>query len=248
MDLQMQTRRIMEQDLRKALPAGEFELYYQPVVNLASNEISGFEALIRWNHPERGMVAPAAFIPLAEEIGFIVPMGEWVIRQACATAAQWPETSPCRRQYFSGSIPQPRPDAGHRWRTRCLGPGPDTAGDRNYRDRPAAQQGNDACRASPVASARYPDRHGRFRHRIFLADLSSVFSVRQDQDRPIVRKGHYGKHRLAQYRAGGRGARERNGHDGHCRRRGNQGTARQDHVRRLYRDAGIPVQPAAPRA
>ncbi|MCK1638753.1 EAL domain-containing protein [Bradyrhizobium sp. 157] len=91
MDLQMQTRRIMEQDLRKALPAGEFELHYQPVVNLASKEISGFEALIRWNHPTKGMITPAAFIPLAEEIGFIVPMGEWVIRQACATAAQWPD-------------------------------------------------------------------------------------------------------------------------------------------------------------
>jgi diguanylate cyclase (GGDEF)-like protein len=90
MDLQMQTRRIMEQDLRKALPAGEFELYYQPVVNLASNEISGFEALIRWNHPQRGLVSPGTFIPLAEEIGFIVPMGEWVIREACATAARWP--------------------------------------------------------------------------------------------------------------------------------------------------------------
>jgi diguanylate cyclase (GGDEF)-like protein/PAS domain S-box-containing protein len=91
MDEQMQTRRIMEQDLRKALPAGEFELYYQPVVNLESSEISGFEALIRWNHPERGLVPPVDFIPLAEEIGFIVPLGEWVIRQACTTAAQWPE-------------------------------------------------------------------------------------------------------------------------------------------------------------
>jgi diguanylate cyclase (GGDEF)-like protein len=90
MDLQMQTRRIMEQDLRKALPAGEFELHYQPVVNLASKEISGFEALIRWNHPSKGMISPADFIPLAEEIGFIVPLGEWVIRQACATAARWP--------------------------------------------------------------------------------------------------------------------------------------------------------------
>jgi diguanylate cyclase (GGDEF)-like protein len=90
MDLQMQTRRIMERDLRKALSAGEFELYYQPVVNLASGDISGFEALIRWNHPEQGLVSPAAFIPLAEETSFIVPMGEWVIRQACATAAQWP--------------------------------------------------------------------------------------------------------------------------------------------------------------
>ena len=90
MDQQMQARRIMEQDLRKALAAGEFVLHYQPVVNLASNEISGFEALIRWNHPEKGMVAPATFIPLAEEIGFIVPIGEWVIRQACTTAAKWP--------------------------------------------------------------------------------------------------------------------------------------------------------------
>jgi diguanylate cyclase (GGDEF)-like protein len=91
MDLQMQTRRIMEQDLRRALPGGEFELHYQPVVNLASKEISGFEALIRWNHPTKGLISPATFIPLAEEIGFIVPMGEWVIRQACATAAQWPD-------------------------------------------------------------------------------------------------------------------------------------------------------------
>jgi predicted signal transduction protein with EAL and GGDEF domain len=91
MDLQMQTRRIMEQDLRKALPAGEFELYYQPVVNVESNRITGFEALIRWNHPAQGMIAPVTFIPLAEEIGFIVPLGEWVIRQACATAARWPE-------------------------------------------------------------------------------------------------------------------------------------------------------------
>lgn len=91
MDLKMQARRTMEQDLRKALPAGEFELYYQPVVNLASSKISGFEALIRWNHPERGLVAPNSFIPLAEEIGFIVSIGEWVISEACATAAQWPE-------------------------------------------------------------------------------------------------------------------------------------------------------------
>jgi diguanylate cyclase (GGDEF)-like protein len=91
MNEQMQGRRVMELDLRKALPAGEFELYYQPVVNLESNEISGFEALIRWNHPEKGKVPPSTFIPLAEEIGFIVPLGEWVIRQACLAAARWPE-------------------------------------------------------------------------------------------------------------------------------------------------------------
>ena len=91
MDEHMQSRRSMEQDLRQALPAGEFELHYQPVVNLQTGTISGFEALIRWNHPKRGLIAPATFIPLAEESGFIVPLGEWVIRQACLTAAKWPE-------------------------------------------------------------------------------------------------------------------------------------------------------------
>ena len=91
MDEQMQTRRSMEQDMRKALPAGQFELYYQPVVNLQTSAISGLEALIRWNHPQLGLISPANFIPLAEESGFIIPLGEWVIRQACLTAAQWPD-------------------------------------------------------------------------------------------------------------------------------------------------------------
>jgi len=90
MDADMQARRIMENDLRKALVAGQFELYYQPVVNLRRNEITGMEALIRWNHPDKGMVLPTMFIPLAEEIGFIVPLGEWVLREACAAAAKWP--------------------------------------------------------------------------------------------------------------------------------------------------------------
>ena len=91
MDEQMQNRRTMEQDLRKALPSGEFELHFQPVVNLQSSAISGFEALVRWNHPERGLISPATFIPLAEEIGFIVPLGEWIVREACLAARNWPD-------------------------------------------------------------------------------------------------------------------------------------------------------------
>jgi EAL domain-containing protein (putative c-di-GMP-specific phosphodiesterase class I) len=90
MDVQMQTRRELERDLRGALPAKEFELHYQPVVDLATNDISGFEALIRWRHPERGLVAPGTFIPLAEEIGLIVPIGEWALREACRMASTWP--------------------------------------------------------------------------------------------------------------------------------------------------------------
>jgi len=91
MDAQMQARRLMESDLRRALVEHEFEVHYQPIVNLQSNEISAFEALIRWQHSERGMVSPAAFIPLAEEIGLIVPLGEWVLRTACSAAARWPD-------------------------------------------------------------------------------------------------------------------------------------------------------------
>ncbi len=90
MDVQMQARRTLENDMRAALPDGQFELHYQPVLNVARNEIVSFEALIRWHHPERGMISPGEFVPLAEETGFIVPLGEWVIRQACATAAAWP--------------------------------------------------------------------------------------------------------------------------------------------------------------
>jgi diguanylate cyclase (GGDEF)-like protein len=90
MDARMQTRRLLELDLRKALRDGDFELHYQPVVNLDTNEVTSFEALLRWRHAERGMISPADFIPLAEEIGLIVPLGEWVLRQACLDAATWP--------------------------------------------------------------------------------------------------------------------------------------------------------------
>jgi predicted signal transduction protein with EAL and GGDEF domain len=90
MDAEMQARRLLELDLRKALRARQFELFYQPVVDLHAGAVAGFEALLRWRHPERGLVSPASFIPLAEEIGLIVQIGEWVLREACATAASWP--------------------------------------------------------------------------------------------------------------------------------------------------------------
>jgi diguanylate cyclase (GGDEF)-like protein/PAS domain S-box-containing protein len=90
MDAQMQERRRLELDLRKALLAEQFELYYQPLVEVESGAVSGFEALVRWNHPERGVVGPDEFIPVAEEIGLIVPLGDWVLKQACREAAAWP--------------------------------------------------------------------------------------------------------------------------------------------------------------
>jgi diguanylate cyclase (GGDEF)-like protein/PAS domain S-box-containing protein len=90
MDAQLQARRILEADLRKALGNDEFKLVYQPQVNIRRNEIAGFEALLRWHHPERGIVSPVEFIPVAEDIGLISSLGEWVIEQACMEAAKWP--------------------------------------------------------------------------------------------------------------------------------------------------------------
>jgi diguanylate cyclase (GGDEF)-like protein len=91
MDKRLQSRRALELDLRKAIANSEFELYYQPILYLQTGKVSGFEALVRWNHPEKGMISPADFIPVAEETGLILPLGEWVLRTACHHAAHWPQ-------------------------------------------------------------------------------------------------------------------------------------------------------------
>jgi diguanylate cyclase (GGDEF)-like protein len=91
MEARMKARLVMEMDLRQAIIAGNFEVHYQPIVNLQNSEVSGCEALLRWRHPERGMISPAEFIPIAEETGLIDQLGEWVLTTACAEAATWPE-------------------------------------------------------------------------------------------------------------------------------------------------------------
>ena len=91
MDAKARARRALELDLREAIRTESFEVYYQPLVDLVSNQVTGCEALLRWCHPQRGMVSPTEFIPVAEDTGMITELGEWVLRNACAEAATWPD-------------------------------------------------------------------------------------------------------------------------------------------------------------
>jgi diguanylate cyclase (GGDEF)-like protein len=91
MDERVKTRRILELELRQAIMDGGFEVYYQPLLNLQDNKISGCEALLRWRHPRRGMISPSEFIPIAEETGLINALGDWVLSTACIEAASWPD-------------------------------------------------------------------------------------------------------------------------------------------------------------
>ncbi len=91
MDSQARERRALEFDLKSALQNDEFALYYQPLIGAVTNKPAGFEALLRWNHPIRGLISPSEFIPIAENSGLITSIGDWAIEQACITAAAWPE-------------------------------------------------------------------------------------------------------------------------------------------------------------
>ncbi len=103
-DKGMHTRAVfllqMENDLRRALEREEFRVYYQPIVALENGQLAGFEALVRWQHPERGFINPGDFIPLAEDTGLIVPLGKWILQEACQQICKWQWQSPANRSLF----------------------------------------------------------------------------------------------------------------------------------------------------
>ena len=110
-------RSSIESELRSALDRNELELYYQPTIDLETGTISGAEALMRWRHPERGLIPPDQFIPAAEASGLIIPMGRWALREACRQAKAWQDAGlPAdsdRRQCVGAAVPYRRLPRGH---------------------------------------------------------------------------------------------------------------------------------------
>ncbi|MDB5579403.1 MAG: Diguanylate cyclase/phosphodiesterase [Bradyrhizobium sp.] len=245
MNARVQARRTLELDIRQAIADGAFELHYQPVVNLATNEIAGCEALLRWKHPVRGMVSPAEFIPIAEETGLICEIGDWVLATACAEATNWPagvklavNVSPVQFKSHAFSL-----KVANALATSGL------AANRLELEITEAVLIRDdeggPCHAAAPARHRRRHRAGRFRNRLFFAQLPAAVSLRQDQDRPQLRRrlgsgGRFildraGRHQhceIAQHDDDGRGRRDR--------------TAKRNAARiRLHGNAGLFVQPGA---
>ena len=178
-------------DLQRAITTGQLELYYQPVVRLEDGSVAGVEALLRWNHPERGLVPPDQFIPIAEETGLIVPIGRWVLREGCRHAQRVLATMPGETPSIAHQpLAQADPPERHRGRrARRAGrvrPGPGAAHARDHRD--GAHGRRRPCGAAPARAqgARRAARARRLRHGLLLAQLPQPLPGRRPQDGPLV--------------------------------------------------------------
>ena len=217
MDARMQARRRLEIDLRKAIANSEFELFYQPLVDMQTERVTGFEALIRWHHPERGLIPPLDFISVAEDTGLIVPIGDWVLRQACLEAATWPSDvkiavnlSPIQFKSKGLLLTVVSALAASGLSANRL--------ELEITESVLLQDGDANSRHPPrITRARRKNIDGRFRNWLLLAQLPAQISLRQDQNRSIVHIRHVGAQRQPGDRAGRNrhGQRPRHRHD--CR-------------------------------
>ena len=186
----VEARRILELDLRKALANEEFELFYQPLVNLKSGRISTCEALLRWNHPVRGTVSPIDIIPVAEDMGLIVDLGRWILRKACMECMKWPEGVSVAVNFSPQQFHQRDVLSEVRYALEVSGLARAPSRDRDHRIVAAAQYAVDPRRAVAIARARRADFAGRFRHRLFQPELSAQLPAAEGEDRPLLPGGH----------------------------------------------------------
>ena len=244
----MLRRREVQAALEDALKNSEFTLVYQPIVTLDSGQIDGFEALIRWPHPQWGMMLPGQFITLAEETGHIVPLGDWVLRQALSDMVQWrrrmeapldggPHVSVnvSARQFRDPGFVDRRPAGAARVRPAAVG-----AAARAHRVRPARRQRPDRGRARRAEGDRRAAGDRRLRHRLLLAQLPPPAADRRPQDRQVVRDRD--RRLVAAVRAGRGDRPARRDARGRGHRRGDRDRDRA----RAAGGHGLPVRPGLP--
>ena len=195
MDAALQKRRRLENDLRNALRKNQLYLDYQPQFDLVSGRLTGYEALVRWWHPSEGEISPTTFIPIAEETGLIVPLGEWILKTACAYATTWPDDtklavnlSPAqfKTQDIYGLVRRVLSETGLRAAA---------ARARDHRRHHPPEHRRGPRYAHPPRPARRIDRHGRFRHRLFQPFLPHPLPGQEDQDRSLLHR--YARHQPA---------------------------------------------------
>ena len=244
MEAQARERRELEADMRKALARDEFELHYQTIVDVESGRCCGAEALIRWRHPQRGLIPPDQFICLAEESGFIVPLGAWILRRACADAAKWAphltlavNLSPM--QFKQCDLPDILSSA-----LRESGLAPERLELEITETVLIEKNEENLAVLRRLKKPRRSHRARRFRDRLFVDAISADISHRQDQDRQILHPKHAEPFRQHGHRVRDRrpGAKSRHRDD---RGRGRDGgAARARAQRRLPVGARLSVQPS----
>ena len=245
MDARAQSRRKIEIDLRDAIQNDVLRPYYQPLIDLSSGRITGFEALVRWPHPERGMISPAEFIPVAEETGLINRAG----RPGCCAGLHGrgalARRRPGRGQPVAAAVSRRQSAVRGAGCTQAIRPAGQAARARDHRN--AAAEKSSQVLATLHAAARPWRAHldGRFRHRLFEPELSAKLSLRQDQDRPVVRSRSRRQSRCAGDRALDHQPRRGPRCDHYRRRRRDRSRAGPPALGGLPRGTGLPVQPGA---